>query len=88
MKSSGAHQFGRARARQQIGVRVVGMAHADMAEGVDDAFVGDDAVGERELGADFCKLIGHGRFLSDWLGRFGVPHYRNNESCCNGCRRA
>ncbi len=29
------------------------MAHADMAESVDDAFVGDDAVGERELGADF-----------------------------------
>ena len=35
------------------------MAHADMAEGVDHAFVGDDAVGERELGAGFGKLIGH-----------------------------
>ena len=35
------------------------MTHADVAEGVDDAFVGDDAVGEREFGAGFGKLIGH-----------------------------
>ena len=36
------------------------MAHADMPEGVDHAFVGDDAVGEREFGAGFGKfLIGH-----------------------------
>ena len=35
------------------------MAHADMPEGVDDAFVGDDAVGKREFGADFLKRIGH-----------------------------
>ena len=27
------------------------MAHADMAEGVEHAFVGGDPVGERELGA-------------------------------------
>ena len=31
------------------------MAHADMAESINDAFTGDDAVGERELGAGFVK---------------------------------
>ena len=35
------------------------MPHADMAEGVDHALVGDNAVGERELAAGFEKRIGH-----------------------------
>ena len=35
------------------------MAHADMAEGVDHALVGDDAVGERELAAGFGEIVGH-----------------------------
>ncbi len=39
------------------------MAHADMAEGIDDALVGDNAVGKREFGTGFFKRIGHGRFL-------------------------
>ena len=44
------------------------MAHADVAEGVDDAFVGDDAVGEREFRAGFGKTIGHRRFpVKTWL---------------------
>ena len=38
------------------------MAHADMAEGVEHAFVGDDAVGKREFGAGFGERVGHGRF--------------------------
>ena len=53
MKILGRHQLRRARTRQEIAVGVIGMAHADVAEGVDDAFVGDNAVGERKLGADF-----------------------------------
>ncbi len=35
------------------------MTHADVPEGVDDAFIGDHAVGERELGAGVFKRIGH-----------------------------
>jgi hypothetical protein len=58
------HQFGRSRARQQVAARIVGMAHADMPEGVDDAFVGDHAVGKREFGARVFKRIGHCGFLS------------------------
>jgi len=38
---------------------MVGMTHADVPEGVDDAFVGDDAVGKRKLGASILKSIGH-----------------------------
>ena len=33
------------------------MTHADMAEGVDDALVGDNPVGERELAASINKSI-------------------------------
>src|SRR5664280_1599344 len=53
------HQLGCARARQQIAARMVGMAHADVPEGVDDALIGDHAVGERKLGAGFGQFIGH-----------------------------
>jgi hypothetical protein len=35
------------------------MSHADMPEGIDDALVGDDAVGECKLAAGFDKRIGH-----------------------------
>ncbi len=30
------------------------MAHADVPEGVEDAFIGDDTVGNRELAEGFC----------------------------------
>ena len=56
------HQFGRARPRQEIAARIIRMAHADMAEGVDHAFMGDNLIGERQFGAGFGELIGHGRF--------------------------
>ena len=39
------------------------MPHADMAEGVDNALVGDDTVSERKLAAGFDKRIGHWHFL-------------------------
>ena len=40
------------------------MAHADMAEGIENAFVRHDAVGGRQgRGADLRECIGHGRFL-------------------------
>jgi predicted DNA-binding transcriptional regulator YafY len=45
----GLDQLGRARPRQQIDNVVLGMAHADMAEGIDDAFIGQDAVGGDQL---------------------------------------
>jgi hypothetical protein len=32
------------------------MAHADMAESIDNAFIGGDPVGERELGEQFGKF--------------------------------
>ena len=51
------------------------MPHADMAEGIDDAFVGDNAVGEREFGAGFGKSYWALTFplVQGW---FDVPHYR------------
>jgi hypothetical protein len=33
-----------------------------MAEGIDHTFMGDNAVGERELAAGFGKRSGHGHF--------------------------
>jgi hypothetical protein len=38
---------------------IVGVPHADVTESVDDAFIGDDAVGEGEFAAGFDKRIGH-----------------------------
>ena len=38
------------------------MAHADMAEGVEHVFVGEHAVGERDLVADVGEIVGHGTF--------------------------
>ena len=45
----GLDQGRRARARQQIAPRIARMAHADMAEGVEHALMGKDAVGERQF---------------------------------------
>ena len=44
------------------------MPHADMPERVEHAFVGDDAVAERELAAGFEKRCGHWRFLYRYCG--------------------
>ena len=42
-----------ARARQQVAAGVIRMAHADVAEGIEHALVGQHAVGERELVTHF-----------------------------------
>ncbi len=42
-------------------VGFLGVAHADMAKAVEHAFVGDNAVGERELMADIVDDVGHNR---------------------------
>jgi hypothetical protein len=39
------------------------MAHADMAERIEHAFVRQYAVGNRDLVAGIGEIIGHGRFL-------------------------
>jgi hypothetical protein len=39
------------------------MAHADMAEGIEHAFVRQQAVGECDLVAEVGKIFGHWAFL-------------------------
>ena len=53
------HQFGRTGSRQQISILILGMTHADVAEGVNDALVGNDPIGECELPAGFVKCVRH-----------------------------
>src|SRR2546423_258628 len=57
------HQSGCTRAREKIALRIVRMAHADMAEGIEDALVGDDTVGGREIAAQVGESGGQWRFL-------------------------
>ena len=45
----GFDAVGRARARQQVVLRIVRMAGADMAERIDDALAREDAVGGHEF---------------------------------------
>src|ERR1700694_4885668 len=59
----GLDQLRAARAGEEIAARIAGVAHADMAEAVEHAFVGDDAIGEGELIAGLVERIGHGWFL-------------------------
>src|SRR5262245_22439661 len=57
------------------------MAHADMAEGVEHAFVRQHAVGERELIADVGQIIGHWD-VSCWSGTCrGDEQSRNVPDC-------
>ena len=52
------------------------MAHGDVAEGVEHAFVGDHAVGAREQFARFVEFVWHRHFpLIDWFGAF-IAFYR------------
>ena len=44
----------------EIAVGVLRIAGADVPERVDDALVGENAVGDGELVAQFGELIGHG----------------------------
>ena len=39
------------------------MAHADMTERVEHAFMGEDAVGQRKLRDDIGQSVGHGQVL-------------------------
>jgi hypothetical protein len=55
-------QLGAARAGEQVAPAVARVAHADVAEAVEHAFVRDDAVGERKLVAGFGEGIWHGGF--------------------------
>src|SRR5580693_3816289 len=48
--------FRRAGARQQITLRIVGMAGADMAEGIDDALLGQNAICRDQFFDDEIKL--------------------------------
>ena len=42
-------QLRRTRTRQEVALRVVRMAHADVAVGVDHVLLGEDAVGDHEV---------------------------------------
>src|SRR5262249_37809613 len=64
-------QLGAARAGEQIAPAVARMAHADMAEAVEHAFMRDDAVGERELVAGLGEGVWHGVFLCWRVRRSG-----------------
>ena len=52
-------QLWRQRARHKEMLRIIGMAHADMAIGVDHVFVGEDAIGNDEVAEDIVELA-HG----------------------------
>ena len=49
-------QFRRTRARQEEALRIVGVAHTDMAVGVDHVFMGEDAVGDNEIAQEIVEL--------------------------------
>ena len=52
------HQVGRERAGEEEVLRIVGMADADMAVGVDHVLLGEDAVGDHEIlddGVERCS---------------------------------
>ena len=61
--SSASISAGERERDEQIAAGIGRVAHADMAEGVEHAFVRQHAVGERDLVADVGKIIWHGRFL-------------------------
>ena len=50
----------RARARQQVAAGIGGVAHADVTECVEHAFVCNDSVGAREHVAGLIEFDGHG----------------------------
>src|SRR6516165_5905141 len=63
------HQFRRARARHQVTVGISRVAHGNVTEGVEHAFIGDHAVGAREQLTRFVELIWHGVSSQlPWLG--------------------
>jgi hypothetical protein len=52
-------ELGGAMARDEIAIRILRTAHADMPECINDAFIGKDAIGDRELMSQRSKGIGH-----------------------------
>jgi hypothetical protein len=76
---AGFNQLGRARARQQIAPGLVRMTQADMPEGVDHAFMGEDAIGDGKLVAQVGEFVRHGvlsgRIWSGcWLRQENIRH--------------
>jgi hypothetical protein len=53
-------QLGGAVPRDEIAVRILRVADADVSERVDDAFVGENAVGDGELVAQLGEWVRHG----------------------------
>src|SRR5262249_61871316 len=76
----GRHQLRRAVPGNEEATGIGRVAHADMAERVDDALMGEDAVGERKLLADGGQAVGHWTLLGlmgrEWTGA-GVLFYTN-----------
>jgi hypothetical protein len=60
--SNSIDQFRRQRARHEETLRIVGMAHADMAVGIDHVFVGENAIGDDEVAQEIVKLAHDGSF--------------------------
>ena len=58
-------QSRRARARKELSIRIVRVAQADMAEGIEDAFVRHDAVSGGEVAAKIGECVGQGG--DSWL---------------------
>ena len=50
--------------RDEIAVRILGIADADVSERVDNAFIGENAVGDGQFVAQFGESVGHGWVLS------------------------
>jgi hypothetical protein len=46
--------------RNEVAMRVLRVARADVSERIDDALVGEDAVGDGDLVTQFGELIRHG----------------------------
>src|SRR6516164_8468206 len=76
-------QFRRQRARHEEALRVVGMAHADMAVGVDHVFIGENAVGDDKIAQQVFELA-HGASIGSTvattLGRSTVILRRSARS--------
>ena len=64
--SSGSTRSGERERDSRITPGVVGMAHADMAEGIDDAFMAEDAVGNCKFFDELGQLIRHGLSPHFW----------------------
>src|SRR5262249_34983659 len=62
------HQLRGAMPRDEIAVRILRIADADVSERIDNAFVGENAVGNGQFVAQFGEGVGHGWFSSSGVG--------------------